>query len=155
MPILDENANEDEVIEYLESIIKNIELASSSSSSSTATQIVIPSSHTETTKKDIIKNIKQTIRLFDEMKKNPQLAGVASHPAVSPVGSYSAVTSSSLSSKNSVALGKEVDDAAIVIRMYYLKQMKEMQTQINNILAMLQEHTANPKTDSSLGKVGV
>jgi hypothetical protein len=75
MPILDENSDEDDVIQYLESIVKNV-----------SSQIVIPSAPTEAVKREIIKNIKQTITLFNEMKKNPQLAGVATHPAVSPAG---------------------------------------------------------------------
>ena len=42
----------------------------------------------------------------------------------------------------------------VVLRMLYLRAMSEVQTEINNAISQLQEHTANPKTDATLGKVG-
>ena len=44
--------------------------------------------------------------------------------------------------------------AAAVLRLLYLEDLRELQTQVNTLLATAQEFTANPKTDSALGSVG-
>ena len=53
--------------------------------------------------------------------------------------------------------GKEdskVDRCAVIMRMLHLEEMRIMQSSINSILETAQEYVANPKTDSSLGRVG-
>ena len=47
-----------------------------------------------------------------------------------------------------------IDYAAALLRMLYIADLRELQDSVNEILIMVQEFTANPKTDSSLGKVG-
>lgn len=49
---------------------------------------------------------------------------------------------------------KGVDAAASVLRMLYVADLRELQDQVNELLMQLQALTANPKTDSRLGKVG-
>ena len=49
---------------------------------------------------------------------------------------------------------KQVDKAATVLRLLYIDDLRTLQTQVNDIVATLQDFTANPKTDSKLGKVG-
>lgn len=44
--------------------------------------------------------------------------------------------------------------AANVLRLLYINDLKELQTQVNAMLVQLQSLTANPKTDSRLGQVG-
>ncbi|OTF72185.1 carnitine deficiency-associated protein-like protein [Euroglyphus maynei] len=47
-----------------------------------------------------------------------------------------------------------VNRCANVIRLLYIKDVRELQTEINNAIVQVQSVTANPKTDSSLGQVG-
>ena len=47
-----------------------------------------------------------------------------------------------------------VDYASSLLRMLYIADLRELQDSVNEILITVQEHTADPKTDSSLGKVG-
>mmetsp|Transcript_37523 Transcript_37523/g.105968 ORF Transcript_37523/g.105968 Transcript_37523/m.105968 type:complete len:249 (+) Transcript_37523:177-923(+) len=47
-----------------------------------------------------------------------------------------------------------VDTAAKVLRMLYIKDLRELQTQIDHAIVSMQELTADPKTDATLGKVG-
>ena len=48
-----------------------------------------------------------------------------------------------------------VDKAAIVLKMLYLSQLRELQQSINHVLNLAQdEFTGNPVTDCKLGKVG-
>ena len=49
---------------------------------------------------------------------------------------------------------KSVDRAATVLRLLYIDDLRALQTQVNDIVSTLQDFTANPKTDSKLGKVG-
>ena len=44
--------------------------------------------------------------------------------------------------------------AATVLRLLYVADLREFQTEINTLVAQIQELTAEPKTDSRLGKVG-
>ena len=48
-----------------------------------------------------------------------------------------------------------VDRAAVLLRLLYIADLREMQSQINDVLGALQERTANPRVDSALGRVGV
>jgi len=48
----------------------------------------------------------------------------------------------------------ELNKAATVLRMLYIEDIRSLQTKINEILVAIQNYTANPKTDSALGKVG-
>ena len=47
-----------------------------------------------------------------------------------------------------------VDTAAALLRMLYVADLRELQDAVNDILITVQEFTADPRTDSSLGKVG-
>ena len=47
-----------------------------------------------------------------------------------------------------------VDYASSLLRMLYIADLRELQDSVNEILITVQEFTADPKTDSSLGKVG-
>ena len=47
-----------------------------------------------------------------------------------------------------------LDRAATVLRMLYVKDLRALQSQVDQTLVSVQEFTANPRTDSKLGKVG-
>mmetsp|Transcript_57386 Transcript_57386/g.124735 ORF Transcript_57386/g.124735 Transcript_57386/m.124735 type:complete len:82 (+) Transcript_57386:464-709(+) len=47
-----------------------------------------------------------------------------------------------------------VDAAATVLRLLYIADLRELQSSVNEIIVALQEFTADPKTDSRLGKLG-
>jgi len=47
-----------------------------------------------------------------------------------------------------------VDQAAKLLKMLYLTDLRNLQSAVNNILVTAQEFTANPKTNTALGKVG-
>ncbi|XP_023342890.1 UPF0568 protein C14orf166 homolog [Eurytemora carolleeae] len=48
----------------------------------------------------------------------------------------------------------KVDDAAKILRLLYINDLRELQTRINEAIVSVQAVTANPKTDTRLGKVG-
>lgn len=45
-------------------------------------------------------------------------------------------------------------EAAKVLRLLHIRELRELQTKINELIVAIQNITADPKTDSSLGKVG-
>eukprot|EP00033_Pygsuia_biforma_P001449 GCRY01001637.1.p1 GENE.GCRY01001637.1~~GCRY01001637.1.p1 ORF type:complete len:180 (-),score=33.03 GCRY01001637.1:34-573(-) len=47
-----------------------------------------------------------------------------------------------------------VDNAARVLRILYVQDLREVQTHVNELISRLQDLTADPKTNASLGKVG-
>ncbi|RNA06337.1 hypothetical protein BpHYR1_023269 [Brachionus plicatilis] len=47
-----------------------------------------------------------------------------------------------------------LNDAVKVLRLLHIKELRDLQTKINETIVSIQTITANPKTDSSLGKVG-
>lgn len=47
-----------------------------------------------------------------------------------------------------------LSDAAKVVRLLHMKQLRDLQTKINAAIVAVQAVTADPKTDSRLGKVG-
>lgn len=47
-----------------------------------------------------------------------------------------------------------VNDAAKILRLLHIKELRKLQTDINETIVVIQAITANPKTDSSLGRVG-
>lgn len=47
-----------------------------------------------------------------------------------------------------------VDLAATVLRMLYIKDMRELQDQVDAAIVGMQEVTANPRTDAAAGRVG-
>ncbi|CAL5227217.1 g10137 [Coccomyxa viridis] len=49
---------------------------------------------------------------------------------------------------------KQLDTAAMVLRMLYIKDLRKLQTQIDEMIVQVQEYTANPRIDSGLGVVG-
>uniref|UniRef100_A0A182P5N2 RNA transcription, translation and transport factor protein n=1 Tax=Anopheles epiroticus TaxID=199890 RepID=A0A182P5N2_9DIPT len=50
---------------------------------------------------------------------------------------------------------REVEKAAQILRLLQIQNMRSMQTTINETIVAVQNVTADPKTDSALGKVGV
>ncbi|KAL7673238.1 hypothetical protein ACOME3_008106 [Neoechinorhynchus agilis] len=60
---------------------------------------------------------------------------------------------------NHVPLGfepndKVLDQCAAIMRLLYIKDLRKLQTQINQIISESQLITADPKTDSKLAKIG-
>mmetsp|Transcript_494 Transcript_494/g.1159 ORF Transcript_494/g.1159 Transcript_494/m.1159 type:complete len:248 (+) Transcript_494:73-816(+) len=47
-----------------------------------------------------------------------------------------------------------VQQIAVVLKMLYLADFRDLQTELNCLIVLGQEYTANPRTNSSLGKVG-
>ncbi|KAG2433078.1 hypothetical protein HYH02_012782 [Chlamydomonas schloesseri] len=50
--------------------------------------------------------------------------------------------------------GDALSAAAKVLRLLFIRDLRRLQSQIDHAVVDMQEYTANPKTDSSLGKVG-
>lgn len=48
----------------------------------------------------------------------------------------------------------DVNQTATVLKMLYLSDFREMQNDLNSLLLLGQEYTANPRTNTKLGKVG-
>lgn len=49
---------------------------------------------------------------------------------------------------------KVLNNAAKILRLLHIKELRDLQTKINETIVSIQNVTANPKTDSSLGRVG-
>lgn len=49
---------------------------------------------------------------------------------------------------------KNIDAAAIILRVLYVLDVRQSQNQLNEIVTFIQRFTANPKTNPNLGKVG-
>jgi RLL motif-containing protein 1 len=47
-----------------------------------------------------------------------------------------------------------VNQIAVVLRMLYLHDFRELQNDLNALIVLGQDYTANPRTNSALGKVG-
>ncbi len=47
-----------------------------------------------------------------------------------------------------------LNEAAKVLRLLHLQELRQLQTRINEIIVAVQQITANPKTNQALGKVG-
>ena len=47
-----------------------------------------------------------------------------------------------------------VDQVAVVIKMLHIFDFRELQNDLNALIVLGQEYTANPRTNSKLGKVG-
>jgi RLL motif-containing protein 1 len=47
-----------------------------------------------------------------------------------------------------------LNNAAKILRLLHIKELRDLQTKINETIVSIQNVTANPKTDSSLGRVG-
>lgn len=52
------------------------------------------------------------------------------------------------------ALDPNVIEAAKILRLLHLKNLRKLQSEINNTIELVQSVTANPKTDTKGGKVG-
>ncbi|GLC41845.1 hypothetical protein PLESTM_001251600 [Pleodorina starrii] len=50
--------------------------------------------------------------------------------------------------------GEALSAAATALRLLFTRDLRRLQSQIDHAVVEMQEYTANPKTDSSLGKVG-
>lgn len=48
----------------------------------------------------------------------------------------------------------DLDKAAKILRLLQIHNVREVQTKINETIVAVQELTANPKTDTKIGKVG-
>lgn len=46
------------------------------------------------------------------------------------------------------------DETAKILRLLHIKELRSLQTEINEAIVKIQGLTANPKTDTKLGKVG-
>jgi len=44
--------------------------------------------------------------------------------------------------------------ALLILRLLYIRDLRNLQTRINETIAVMQGYTAHPQTDSSLGRVG-
>merc|ERR1719234_1032493 len=49
---------------------------------------------------------------------------------------------------------KDVSEAARILRLLHIKDLRSLQTSINETIVTIQSMTANPRTDTRLGKVG-
>lgn len=49
---------------------------------------------------------------------------------------------------------KNMDEAAKILRLLQIHSVRQVQTSVNENIVAIQEITADPKTDSKLGKVG-
>lgn len=49
---------------------------------------------------------------------------------------------------------KKTDVAATILRMLYIKDLRGLQTIVDETLVNVQNYTANPKTDAALGRIG-
>lgn len=49
---------------------------------------------------------------------------------------------------------KNMDEAAKILRLLQIQSVRQVQTSVNESIVAIQEITADPKTDSKLGKVG-
>ena len=47
-----------------------------------------------------------------------------------------------------------INQMSVVLKMLHLWDFRELQTDLNSLIVLGQEYTANPKTNASLGKVG-
>lgn len=47
-----------------------------------------------------------------------------------------------------------INEVAKILRLIHIKNLRDLQTQINSAIVGVQALIANPKTDSRLGKVG-
>ena len=47
-----------------------------------------------------------------------------------------------------------INQMSVVLKMLYLWDFRELQTDLNALIVLGQEYTADPKTNASLGKVG-
>lgn len=47
-----------------------------------------------------------------------------------------------------------LNQAAKILRLLYIQNLRDLQTRINECIVAVQSVTANPKTDTKLGKVG-
>ena len=49
---------------------------------------------------------------------------------------------------------QDVTEAARILRLLHIKDLRRLQTSINECIVTIQSMTANPRTDTRLGKVG-
>jgi len=47
-----------------------------------------------------------------------------------------------------------INEAAKILRLLHIRDLRELQSNINHAIVVVQAIIANPKTDSRLGKVG-
>ncbi|XP_049286609.1 RNA transcription, translation and transport factor protein-like [Anopheles funestus] len=62
---------------------------------------------------------------------------------------------SSTAGKPQTGVERDIEKAAQILRLLQIQNMRSMQTTINETIVAVQNVTADPKTDSALGKVGV
>lgn len=48
----------------------------------------------------------------------------------------------------------QVNEVLLVLKMLYLADYRDLQTDVNELIVLVQEYTANPRLNSALGKVG-
>jgi hypothetical protein len=52
-------------------------------------------------------------------------------------------------------LDSAVNEAAKILRLLHVAELRDLQTKINEAIVRVQAITANPKTDQKLGRVGM
>jgi RLL motif containing protein 1 len=57
-------------------------------------------------------------------------------------------------SDSTMVAEKALDDAARIMRLLFVKDLRSLQTAMNECIVSVQSLTADPKTDTRLGKVG-
>lgn len=102
---------------------------------------------------------KEVLLPKEEKSPSPQ-------PQQLTLGGRKKITGSSVSATSGAAfpyetsdLGFDTGDAALdnacrILRLLHIKDLRELQTKINEIIVAVQIHTADPKTDQRLGVVG-
>jgi RLL motif-containing protein 1 len=100
----------------------------------------------------------ELIQAVVETKLNPQAlknAGQGTQDPKSKGGAPSAVGADLSMFRLGFDTGStDLNHASTVLKMMYIADLRNLQTDINNMIVTAQEYTARPKTDTSLGKVG-
>jgi uncharacterized protein (UPF0254 family) len=106
--------------------------------------------------------------IFDELvRKKAAEMKIASHPSIMRMAMAILSCNTEPSPQSDVAFklsevpsgikstgDNKVDDALKVLRMINVYRYRDLQTQVNEHLASLQELTADPKADTKIGRVG-
>lgn len=75
-------------------------------------------------------------------------------PAVEAAAAGGAAASMDHLSGGLVTGDPALDKAVAVLRMLYVSDLRDLQDRVNELIVSVQAYTADPKTDSRLGKVG-
>lgn len=107
-----------------------------------------------------LKRVAEAERLDAKRKANAPATAASVVAAAGAKGQDEAAeTKAVLTELDAFPLGFPVPDqnvrrAAALLRLGYLQDLRELQSLVNEVLAIAQEYTADPKTDARLGVVG-